>query len=96
MNGSVYKIIELVGTSETSWETAAENAVAKATKSVLVPEYRFLLNTKAPDLSRYPLNDNNFVIILEIIEKDQLITFLKGVSIMAPLFSLIKQACTKR
>jgi len=34
MNGSVYKIIELVGTSETSWETAAENAVAKATKSV--------------------------------------------------------------
>ena len=34
MSGSVYKIIELVGTSETSWEKAAENAVAKATKSL--------------------------------------------------------------
>ena len=34
MSSSVYKIIELVGTSETSWEKAAENAVAKATKSV--------------------------------------------------------------
>jgi flavin-binding protein dodecin len=34
MNGSVYKIIELVGTSETSWEKAAENAVARATKSL--------------------------------------------------------------
>jgi len=34
MSGSVYKIIELVGTSDTSWEKAAENAVAKATKSL--------------------------------------------------------------
>ena len=34
MSGSVYKIIELVGTSETSWEKAAENAVARATKSL--------------------------------------------------------------
>lgn len=30
MSGSVYKIIELVGTSETSWEEAAKNAVEKA------------------------------------------------------------------
>ena len=34
MNGSVYKIIELVGTSETSWEKAAENAITKATKTL--------------------------------------------------------------
>ena len=34
MNGSVYKVIELVGTSDTSWEKAAENAVAKAGKSL--------------------------------------------------------------
>jgi len=30
MADSVYKIIELVGTSETSWEDAAKNAVEKA------------------------------------------------------------------
>ena len=29
---SVYKIVELVGTSEASWELAAENAVVKASK----------------------------------------------------------------
>lgn len=34
MSGSVYKIIELVGTSDTSWEKAAEHAVTKATKSL--------------------------------------------------------------
>ncbi len=34
MNGSVYKIVELVGTSDTSWEKAAENAVVRATKSL--------------------------------------------------------------
>ncbi|MBT7695901.1 MAG: dodecin domain-containing protein [Desulfobacterales bacterium] len=32
--GSVYKIIELVGTSETSWEDAAKNAVETAGKSL--------------------------------------------------------------
>ena len=32
--GSVYKIIELVGTSETSWEEAAKNAVETAGKSL--------------------------------------------------------------
>ena len=31
---SVYKIIELVGTSETSWEEAAKNAVEKASASL--------------------------------------------------------------
>ena len=31
---SVYKIIELVGTSEVSWEEAAKNAVETASKSL--------------------------------------------------------------
>lgn len=31
---SVYKVIELVGTSETSWEEAAKNAVALASQSL--------------------------------------------------------------
>jgi flavin-binding protein dodecin len=31
---SVYKVIELVGTSEESWEKAASAAVAKAAKSL--------------------------------------------------------------
>ena len=34
MGESVYKIIELVGTSETSWEDAAKNAVEMASKSL--------------------------------------------------------------
>ena len=34
MAGSVYKIIELVGTSENSWEEAAKNAVDKAAESL--------------------------------------------------------------
>ena len=34
MSGSVYKIIELVGTSENSWEEAAKNAVARASESL--------------------------------------------------------------
>lgn len=33
-NGSVYKIIELVGTSEHSWEEAAKNAVETAGESL--------------------------------------------------------------
>lgn len=32
--GSVYKIIELVGTSETSWEDAAKTAVETASKTL--------------------------------------------------------------
>ena len=34
MAESVYKVIELVGTSDESWEKAAVNAVEKAAKSV--------------------------------------------------------------
>lgn len=34
MPGSVYKIIELVGTSENSWEEAAKQAVEKAGSSL--------------------------------------------------------------
>jgi flavin-binding protein dodecin len=34
MADSVYKVIELVGTSEESWEKAAVNAVEKAAKSL--------------------------------------------------------------
>ena len=34
MDESVYKIIELVGTSETSWEDAAKTAVETAGKSL--------------------------------------------------------------
>lgn len=34
MSDSVYKVIELVGTSEVSWEKAAQNAVETAGKSL--------------------------------------------------------------
>lgn len=34
MADSVYKVIELVGTSTDSWEQAAKNAVAKAAESL--------------------------------------------------------------
>lgn len=34
MGESVYKVIELVGTSTTSWEKAAEAAVKRASKSI--------------------------------------------------------------
>ena len=34
MNESTYKIIELVGTSDVSWEKAAKNAVETAAKTV--------------------------------------------------------------
>jgi len=34
MAGSVYKIIEIVGTSDVSWEDAARNAVETAAKSL--------------------------------------------------------------
>jgi flavin-binding protein dodecin len=33
-NGSVYKIIEVVGTSKTSWEDAAKNAVETAGRNL--------------------------------------------------------------
>ncbi len=34
MEGSVYKVIEVVGTSKTSWEDAAKGAVETAAKTV--------------------------------------------------------------
>jgi flavin-binding protein dodecin len=34
MSDSVYKVIELIGTSTTSWEDAAKNAVERAAKSL--------------------------------------------------------------
>ena len=34
MSDTVYKIIELVGTSTESWEKAAANAIAKAAKTL--------------------------------------------------------------
>ena len=34
MAGSVYKVIELVGTSDVSWEEAAKEAVETASKSL--------------------------------------------------------------
>ncbi|MDH3345054.1 MAG: dodecin family protein, partial [Desulfobacteraceae bacterium] len=34
MSESVYKIIELVGTSDVSWEKAVENAVLRASKTL--------------------------------------------------------------
>ena len=34
MSDSVYKVVELVGTSEKSWEEAAKNAVETAGKSL--------------------------------------------------------------
>ena len=39
MTDSVYKIIELVGTSPESWEKAAANAIERAGKSLLVTPY---------------------------------------------------------
>ncbi len=34
MTDSVYKVIELVGSSSVSWEKAAENAIEKASESL--------------------------------------------------------------
>jgi hypothetical protein len=34
MSDSVYKIIELVGTSKTSWEDATKSAITKASKTL--------------------------------------------------------------
>lgn len=34
MGDSVYKVIELVGTSTVSWEDAAKNAIERASKSL--------------------------------------------------------------
>ncbi|MHA1521900.1 MAG: dodecin family protein [Promethearchaeota archaeon] len=34
MDNSIYKVVELIGTSETSWEEAVKNIVLKAAKSL--------------------------------------------------------------
>lgn len=34
MSGSVYKVIELIGTSEISWDDAAKNAIERANKTL--------------------------------------------------------------
>jgi flavin-binding protein dodecin len=34
MQGSTYKIVEIIGTSETSWEDAARNAIETAEENV--------------------------------------------------------------
>jgi flavin-binding protein dodecin len=34
MNDSIYKVIELIGTSEKSWEDAAKKAVERAAKTL--------------------------------------------------------------
>ena len=34
MSDSIYKVIELIGTSDVSWEDAAKKAVAKASKTL--------------------------------------------------------------
>ena len=34
MSNSVYKVVELIGTSDTSWEDAAKSAVERAGKSL--------------------------------------------------------------
>lgn len=45
MSDSVYKVVELVGTSEKSWEDAAKNAVetaGKSLKALIIAEIREL------------------------------------------------------
>jgi len=34
MNDSIYKVIELIGTSEISWEDAAKKAIERASKTL--------------------------------------------------------------
>ena len=34
MSGSVYKVIELIGTSDISWDDAAKNAIERANKTL--------------------------------------------------------------
>jgi len=34
MSNSAYKVVELIGTSQTSWEDAARNAIAAASNSL--------------------------------------------------------------
>lgn len=51
MADSVYKVVELVGTSDTSWEQAAKNAVETASKS--------LKNLRIAEISKLDLKVEN-------------------------------------
>jgi flavin-binding protein dodecin len=51
MSDSVYKVIELVGTSESSWEDAAKNAVETAGKS--------LRNLRIAEISKLDMKVDN-------------------------------------
>ena len=33
-NSSIYKVVEIIGTSEVSWEDAAKSAIEKASKTI--------------------------------------------------------------
>lgn len=46
MNGSVYKLIELTGTSTTSIEEAVQNALAKAGESVRLMRWFTVIETR--------------------------------------------------
>ncbi len=47
MNGHIYKIIELAGTSEEGIEKAVENALSKASKSVRNMRWLQVIDTRA-------------------------------------------------
>ena len=47
MPNSVYKVIEVIGTSEVSWEDAAQRAIATASKSL---EHLRIASVTAQDL----------------------------------------------
>ena len=51
MSNSTYKIIELVGTSTSSWESAANNAVETASKS--------LKDLRVAEINKLDLNIEN-------------------------------------
>ena len=48
MTESIYKIIELVGTSTSSWENAAKNAIDTASKTLKAVSYTHLTLPTTP------------------------------------------------
>ena len=55
MSDSVYKVIELVGTSDESWEKAAQNAVETASKT--------LKNLRIAEISKLDMKVENGKVI---------------------------------
>ena len=55
MSDSVYKVIELVGTSDESWEKAAQNAVETASKT--------LKNLRIAEISKLDMKIENGKVI---------------------------------